>query len=215
MYFKAANAFHDAGFALKTIAVYKKIIKLAPERRDACLKLAELNAERGLVGNAIEDYLNIAKQYTKEGDVAEALNVYRKIADLDPSNTHIRVKIAELCIKEDLKSEAVEEYLKAAEVLQGQSKRKEAEEIYQRVVQIDPKNEKARAGIAGLHGGPAPAASVNQETDPLSTADSLIAADKLGEAEQILRDAFKESRKPEYQEKLARGTEDAVKILKS
>ena len=40
VYFKAANAFHDAGFALKTISVYKKIIKLAPKRRDDCLKLA-------------------------------------------------------------------------------------------------------------------------------------------------------------------------------
>jgi tetratricopeptide (TPR) repeat protein len=180
VYFKAANAFHEAGFALKTIAVYKKIIKLAPERRDACLKLAELNAERGLTGNAIEDYLSIAKQYTKEGDVAEALNVYRKIADLDPSNTHIRVKIAELCIKEDLKSEAIEEYLKAAEVLQNQSKKREAEEIYQRVLQLDPKNERARGGgtAKGRDGVAAPS-SVNQDPDPLSKADSLISAGKL------------------------------------
>jgi len=202
VYFKAANAFHEAGFALKTIAVYKKIIKLAPERREACLKLAELNAERGLIGNAIEDYLNIAKQYTKEGDVAGALNVYRKIADLDPSNTHIRVKIGELCIKEDLKSEAVEEYLKAAEVLQSQSKAREAEEIYQRALQLDPKNEKAQAGIAGLS-GTAPIEPVHQETDPLSHVDDLISVNQFGEAEQILRDAIKTSRKPKYQEKLA------------
>ncbi len=199
VYFKAANAFHEAGFALKTIAVYKKIIKLAPERRDACLKLAELNAERGLISNAIEDYLNIAKQYTKEGDVTEALNVYRKIADLDPSNTQIRVKIGELCIKEDLKSEAVEEYLKAAEVLQSQSKTREAEEIYQRALQLDPKNVKVQAGIGGLRS----AAPVHQETDTLSQVDALISANQLGEAEQILRNAIKASPKPEYQEKLA------------
>lgn len=199
VYFKAAHAFHEAGFALKTIAVYKKIIKLAPERRDACLKLAELNAERGLISNAIEDYLNIAKQYTKEGDVAEALNVYRKIADLDPSNTQIRVKIGELCIKEGLKSEAVEEYLKAAEALQSQFKKREAEEIYQRALQLDPKNVKAQAGIAELRG----TAPVHQETDALSQVDTLVSANQLGEAEQILRDAIKTSPKPEYQEKLA------------
>lgn len=202
VYFKAADAFHQAGFALKTIAVYKKIIKLTPERREACLKLAELNAERGLIGNAIEDYLNIAKQYAKEGDVTEALNVYRKIADLDPSNTQIRVKIGELCIKEGLKSEAVEEYLKAAEVLQSQSKTIEAEEIYQRALQLDPKNEKVESGIAGLRSA-TPVAAVHQETDPLSQVNALISANQLGEAEQILRDAIKTSRKPEYQEKLA------------
>jgi tetratricopeptide (TPR) repeat protein len=143
----------------------------------------------------LKNYLNIAKQYTKEGDVAEALNVYRKIADLDPSNTHIRVKIAELCIKEDLKSEAVEEYLKAAEVLQSQSKGKEAEEVYQRVVQIDPKNERARAGITGLQSGDASTVSVKQETDPLSMVDSLISADKLERPNNLSR-CYQNVRKP-------------------
>jgi tetratricopeptide (TPR) repeat protein len=199
IYFKAANAFHEAGFALKTIAVYKKVIKLAPERLDACLKLAELNAERGLISNAIEDYLTIARQYTKEGDALNALNVYRKIADLDPNNTQIRLKVAELCIKEGLKSEAVEEYLKAAEALQSQSQSKEAEEIYRRVLQVDPKNQKAEAGIAAVRGE----VPVREETNTLGQVDALLSANQFAEAERALLDAIKKSPKLEYRQKLA------------
>ena len=214
-YFKAAHAFHEAGFALKTIAVYKKVIKIAPERLDACLKLAELNAERGLISNAIEDYLGIARQHIKEGNILEAINVYRKIADLDPGNTQIRLKIAELCIKEGLQSEAVEEYLRSAEVLQEQSKSSEAEEIYQRVLQIDSKNQKAMAGIAALHGEQ----PVQKEKNTLIQVDSLLAANQFSEAEQVLRDAIKKSPQREYQQKLAglllnhRDTEEAFQEI--
>ncbi|MEK6683916.1 MAG: tetratricopeptide repeat protein [Nitrospirota bacterium] len=163
-YLKGAGVFHAAGFSLKTIAIYKKLIKLVPQRLDIRIKLGDLNAERGLTGNAIEDYLTAAKQYSQEGNVKEALEVYRKIADLDPSNTAIRMKLADLCLKEGLQQQAIGEFLKVAESYFQANQSKEAEVLCERILKLDPKNETARK----LMGRPAVSQETPSKPEPLS-----------------------------------------------
>ena len=128
-FLKAGETFQTAGFALKTIAVYKKIIKLAPARMDVVLKLADVNAERGIVGNAVEDYLKVARHELKEGRVKAAIDVYRKIAALDPANPTIGLRLAELCQKEGMVSEAREELTRVAGHLETAGKTAELSQI--------------------------------------------------------------------------------------
>jgi tetratricopeptide (TPR) repeat protein len=144
-YLRAADAYNKAGFALKTIAVYKKIIKIDPQHMEAHVKLADLHAERGLTGNAIEDYMKVAKYYAKEGKVRDSLDIYRKIANLDPTNVNIQLKLTELCLKEGLKAEALDGLLKSAQSCSAQGKSREAETLYARILQIDPKHDAARS----------------------------------------------------------------------
>ncbi|HET8761393.1 MAG TPA: tetratricopeptide repeat protein, partial [Nitrospiria bacterium] len=148
-FLKAGTTFQDAGFALKTIAVYKKIIKLDPSRMDVVLKLADVNAERGIVGNAIEDYLKVARHQLKEGRGKAAIEVYRKMAALDPGNPTIGIKLAELCQKEGMIREATEELTRVAGHLEATGKTEGLTEI--------------RAKLAELGGGqPRPSAKVQQ-----------------------------------------------------
>ncbi len=128
-FLKAGETFQTAGFALKTIAVYKKIIKLDPARMDVVLKLADVNAERGIVGNAVEDYLKVARHQLKEGRVKAAIDVYRKIAALDPANPTIGLKLAELCQKEGMVPEAREELTRVAGHLETTGKTAELSQI--------------------------------------------------------------------------------------
>jgi tetratricopeptide (TPR) repeat protein len=128
-FLKAGETFQAAGFALKTIAVYKKIIKLDPARMDVVLKLADVNAERGIVGNAVEDYLKVARHELKEGRVKAAIDVYRKIAALDPANPTIGLKLAELCQKEGMVAEAREELTRVAGHLETAGKTTELSQI--------------------------------------------------------------------------------------
>ena len=128
-FLKAGETFQTAGFALKTIAVYKKIIKLDPARMDVVLKLADVNAERGIVGNAVEDYLKVARHELKEGRVKAAIDVYRKIAALDPANPTIGLKLAELCQKEGMVPEAREELTRVAGHLETAGKTAELSQI--------------------------------------------------------------------------------------
>ncbi|MBI5180478.1 MAG: tetratricopeptide repeat protein [Nitrospirae bacterium] len=149
-YIKAGDSFYKAGFALKTIALYKKVNKIDPENIEVYLKLAALNAERGLIGNARDDYLKAARLYQKQGQSKQAVAVYKKIADLEPDNISVHQRIAEMCLKEGLKKDAADEYNKIAEVYVKNNDVKEAESFFNQALSIDPDNRKAAFGIGNL-----------------------------------------------------------------
>lgn len=169
-FLKAGSTFQDAGFALKTIAVYKKIIKLDPSRMDVVLKLADVNAERGIVGNAVEDYLKVARHELKEGRVKAAIEVYRKIAVLDPGNPTIGLKLAELCQKEGMVEEAREELTRVASHLESAGKTTELSQIRAKLAELPP----ATSEPAG------PAVTSEQPSMPSGTAEETTL---LAEAE--------------------------------
>ena len=203
-YLKASEVFNDAGFSLKTIAVYKKILKLNPKRYDVYVKLGDLNASRGLTGNAIEDYAKIAKIYTQDGHIKEALEVYRKIADLDPKNTEIRLKLAELCLKEGFETDAAAEYLVVARAYSESGKTKEAEEIFEKVVKLHPSNEEARIALNLVQATAESSEEVVSEKEDIFT-KAIKAMDRgvYDEAEQILRQiTASQPNNPAYQEAL-------------
>ncbi len=152
-YVNAAKIFESSGFALKAIAVYKKILKIDPTHKEIYLRLGDLNRERGLIGNAREDYLFAAKLYSQGGLIKEALEVYRKIADLDPSNLSVRKKIAEIFLKEGLRREAIEEYNKVATAHLRSGERDEAEGLYKLILTLEPNNVNAIVEVGRLYLG--------------------------------------------------------------
>ncbi|MDD5435865.1 MAG: tetratricopeptide repeat protein, partial [Nitrospira sp.] len=150
-YVKAAEIFESSGFALKAIAVYKKILKITPDNKEMYMRLGNLDCERGLIGNAREDYLMAAKLYSQEGFLKEALEVYRKIADLDPSNLSVRTKIAEMFLKEGMKNEAIEEYNKIASAHLKAGRREDAEKLYDQILDLQPDNISAIVEVGRFH----------------------------------------------------------------
>lgn len=139
-YIKAAEIFDSSGFVLKAIAMYKKVLKIMPDHKEIYLRLGNLDSERGLIGTAREDYLMAAKLYSQDGLIKEALDVYRKIADLDPSNLSVRTKIAEMFLKEGMKDEAVGEYHKIASAHRKAGRGDDAERLYDQILNLQPDN---------------------------------------------------------------------------
>ena len=142
-YLLAGGAFHASGSALKAIAVYKKILKLDPSRYSVYQQLGDLNAERGLVNNAVSDYLTLSKLYLKDGRTREALAVYRKIVDLDPTNLSARQRLAELCLQENFRDDAVKAYFHLGKECVAQDQIEQATKAYKTILKIDPGNAKA------------------------------------------------------------------------
>ncbi len=136
----AAAIFREEGFYLKAIALYKKILNLSPKEVDAIISLAELNAEKGLIGNANENYLVAAEIYMKDGATEKALGIYQEIVKISPSNLKIRLKIADMYLKIDLNSEATDEYQKIAGDYLEKKDYEKAQELYLRVIGIKPQN---------------------------------------------------------------------------
>jgi len=150
-YLKLGELYRADGLSVKAIAVYKKIIKLDPTNIPSYLACGDLYAEQGLVVEARIQYLTAADSFGKEGLTKQALGVYQKLADLDPSNLTIRVKLAEMLLKEGLQKEAVDEFLKVATGCMQIGQLPEAEKFFKRVLQIQADSKEACIGLGQLY----------------------------------------------------------------
>lgn len=146
-FIQAANAFRSEGATLKAIATYKKVLKLDPNRYDMYRHLGDLNAERGLLSSAVQDYLTLGKHYLKERKSKEALDIYKKIVSQDPSNLDAQQRVAELCLQENMQDEATKVYLQLGRERSAQQRYAEAKEAYESVLRIDPANSEAHQFI--------------------------------------------------------------------
>ncbi len=140
---QAANAFRAEGATLKAIATFKKILKLDASRYDVFRHLGDLNAERGLLSSAVQDYLTLGKHYLKAGKSKDALEIYKKIVSQDPSNLDAQQRVAELCLQENMQDEATKVYLQLGRERSAQQRYAEAKDAYQAVMRIDPTNSEA------------------------------------------------------------------------
>ena len=98
--------------------MYKKIERLTPRDPAIALKLGSLYALQGLVADAKAQFLIVADAYTRAGKTKQTLEVLHKVADLDPHNTEIRLKLANGYLKEGLKEEAANAFSEAGARLQ-------------------------------------------------------------------------------------------------
>jgi pilus assembly protein FimV len=138
--FKAVgDAYAAQGFTVKGIAMYKKITKLQPSV-DGSLKLAELYTQQGLFNDARAQYLQVAEDFMKSGDLEQAVRLFQKVLEMDPENVPMRVKLAEVYIKLGKKKEAWEIFSAAAESLRARGSLAAAEDILQRMLSLDPGN---------------------------------------------------------------------------
>ncbi|HUI68047.1 MAG TPA: tetratricopeptide repeat protein [Nitrospirota bacterium] len=141
-YKKAADILASDGFTSKAIALYKKVLNIDPKQIEVHLALGDLNVEKGLTGNALESYKLVADYYTHNHDTIKALGIYQKMADLNPSNIAFRLKLGDMYAKENMKTEAVDAYLEAADVHMSKSAFKDARQVFEKVLALDPNNKK-------------------------------------------------------------------------
>jgi tetratricopeptide (TPR) repeat protein len=215
-FIQAANAFRAEGATLKAIATYKKVLKLDPSRYEMYRHLGDLNAERGLLSSAVQDYLTLGKYYLKERKTKEALDIYKKIVSQDPSNLDAQQRVAELCLQENMQDEATKVYLQLGRERSAQQRYAEAKEAYQAVLRIDPTNSEAKQFIEHFEktgGAPArsvkpgtgSAASTGEPADLLSEASRRIEEKQYAGAEAILNQMLtKEPGNPQVCQMLAR-----------
>jgi tetratricopeptide (TPR) repeat protein len=156
-YFKAAAAFRAGGVALKAIAVFKKILKIDPNQFLAYKCLADMNAERGLVSNAVADYLALGKLYQKASKAKDALETYRAVIKLDASNLDARRQMADLCLRQNWSQEGAKAFIDLGRECANQRRPAEAKEAYKSALKIDSTNREAEQLLQALEsGGAAP-----------------------------------------------------------
>ena len=133
------DAYAAQGFTVKGIAMYKKIAKLKPSL-ESVLKLAELYTQQGLFNDARAQYLQVAEEFLRAGELEQSVRIFQKILEMDPENVAMRVRLAEVYIRLGKKTEAWQIFSAAAETLRARGSRSGSEEILQRMLTLDPGN---------------------------------------------------------------------------
>jgi pilus assembly protein FimV len=136
------DAYASQGFTVKAIAMYKKLTKLKPTL-EGVLRLAELYTQQGLFNDARAQYLQVAEEFLRAGELEQAVRIFQKTLEMDPENVAMRVRLAEVYLRLNKKTEAWQIFASAADSLRARGQLGPAEEILQRMLTLDPGNSHA------------------------------------------------------------------------
>ncbi len=133
------DAYAAQGFTVKAIAMYKKLSKSKPSL-ESVIRLAELYTQQGLFNDARAQYLQVAEEFLKAGELEQAVRIFQKTLEMDPENVAMRTRLAEVYVRLGKKTEAWQIFAAAAESLRGKGQLDAADGILQRMVTLDPTN---------------------------------------------------------------------------
>jgi len=150
-YRRVAEHYREQGFTLKAVAMYKKLTRFAGEDQHTALALAALYEQQGLMVDARQHYLIAAEALGRAGQSREALDVLRRIADLDPSNTEVRLRLAESFASENLPDLAAEAYTEAGARLAARREFEPALEAFNKALGLRPASHAALHGMLSAH----------------------------------------------------------------
>jgi len=133
------DAYATQGFTVKAIAMYKKLSKIK-HSFEGVLRLAELYTQQGLFNDARSQYLQVAEEFLRSGELEQAVKIFQKTLEMDPDNVAMRSKLAEVYVRLGKKSEAWQIFSAAAETLRARGQLEGAETILTRMLTLDPGN---------------------------------------------------------------------------
>src|SRR5271156_31042 len=136
------DAYASQGFTVKAIAMYKKLSKIKPSL-ECVLRLAELYTQQGLFNDARAQYLQVAEEFLRSGELEQSVRIFQKTLEMDPENVAMRTRLAEVYVRLNKKTEAWQLFAAAADSLRARGQLGPAEEILNRMLTLDPSNSHA------------------------------------------------------------------------
>ena len=142
--YEHVGQFYSAqGLHLKAIAVYKQIREIihkhVPHLEDRfghiTPKLAQTYAQLGLTSDALAAYDEVATRYQRAGRDRDAIDVFRKVVDLDPQNPLPHLRLAEAFMRVRDVDDAIQRFAAAAEILLKLGRRDDALKVVERLLQ--------------------------------------------------------------------------------
>ena len=104
-----------------------------------------------MVADAKAQFLTVADAYTRAGKTKQTLEVLHKVADLDPNNTEIRLKLAASYLKEGLNEEGARAFAEAGSRLLDTGQFEKALKKKKKTLELLPNNERALKGVVSAH----------------------------------------------------------------
>src|SRR5882724_5499488 len=145
-YDRVGQYYSSQGFALKAIAVYKQIRELikkhAPDLADRyghiVPKLADIYTQLGLTSDALAAWDEVATRLQRASRDRDAIEVFRKMVELDAGNPLPHLRLAEACCRVQSLDEAIESFWTAAELLLNLERADDALKVVERILHFRP-----------------------------------------------------------------------------
>ena len=150
---KVAETYAEQGFFLKSVAVYKQIVKLDPDDLRANERLAGLYQQLGLMSDAMGQLQTVAAASERAGDAARLSEVLRRMVDLDPDNIASSIKLGEIKARAGQPAAALECFRRAADYLKRNGRSDEYLKIAERIAVLTPDDHALARELAHLHLG--------------------------------------------------------------
>jgi len=142
-YEQVGNYYYREGFNVKAIAVYKQIRGIikrhAPhlEGRYGHIvpRLAEIYTQLGLTSDALAAYDEVATRLRQEGRERDALDIFKKVVELDPQNPIAHLRVADSRARLGDMDKAVERFGEAAEIMVRLGRLDDALKVLERLLE--------------------------------------------------------------------------------
>lgn len=181
-YDRAVTAYVDVGLYNNAIALCKKILRSVPDRNEVYLRLGQISATQGFVADARNNFLQYATAMKRAGNLDASFQALEEFADLSPGDVEVRRLLAEQLETHDRREKAVVQLRLLFSQLRALGKAAEAEEVREKILELDPDAEVSDGAEADPDGEAGPVLEVAGFADVLGGMDepSATAAELSG-----------------------------------
>jgi tetratricopeptide (TPR) repeat protein len=147
LFLQVAQNYTSNNFLLKSIAVYKKILKTDPQNLEVNSLIASLFARQGMNVDARNQYAFIAELCAREGKLQDSLDAYEKVVEIDPSNATIQLKLAENYLAQGMNDRAHRFFVGAARSQIKSGNVSASMQSFRRALDLKPESPEALQGL--------------------------------------------------------------------
>lgn len=145
---EAAQKYLAKGQLDRAINEYERLVQADPKDSRLLLKLGDLYTRQGAARDATTTYRKVAEQYAEQGFFLKAVAVCKQILKLDPTQTDIWERLAEMYEMLSLVSDAITTYEQVADAYTRNGSLRKAVKALQKIAELDPENVAARIRYA-------------------------------------------------------------------
>jgi len=132
IFWRVARRYHQLGFTTKAIAVFKKMLRMDCSDSDSALRLAECYLSQGLRGEAGRHFADVARASEQSGREDQAFAAYQRLAELDPSDAALLMKLGERWLAYGRIQRAYDAFCTAGHEYSAQGDEERAQDAYLR-----------------------------------------------------------------------------------